>query len=262
MGSIDRVCVAVRDMPSSPVTSCVASSVGGRVSDVPVSVSVGVPSVSVIEPLAVCPTSVGEPMRVVDGVGCTRERGDADFVVLFVKLCVGVFEDRVLEREEVPPVRLFVRGLESDLRLTLRTGVSVRLTLVRGQESVRVFGIEGLASVRLGVGVLELLVPVPEGVRVCFFSTSPVALPVGTSDRIALSVSVNDGVTLLYVSDGATDIGLSLNVRDLLLVSFLSFSSVKVLPVNDGVTLPTEGPTEGVSVRDALLYISDGDALS
>ena len=68
VGSIERVYVAVRDMPSSPVTSCVASSVGRRVSDVPVSVSVGVPSVSVIEPLAVCPTSVGEPMRVVDGV--------------------------------------------------------------------------------------------------------------------------------------------------------------------------------------------------
>ena len=27
--SIDRVCVAVRDMPSSPVISCVAISVGG-----------------------------------------------------------------------------------------------------------------------------------------------------------------------------------------------------------------------------------------
>ena len=119
------------------------------------SVSVGVPSVSVLEPLAVCPTFVGEPMRVVEGVGCTRERGDADFVTLFVRLHDGVFEDRVLERELVPPVKLFVWGMESDSRLILRNGVSVRLR----------------------VGVLELLVPVPESVRVLFFSTlSPVAL--------------------------------------------------------------------------------------
>ena len=250
------------------------------------SVSVGVPSVSVLEPLAVCPTFVGEPMRVVEGVGCTRERGDADFVTLFVRLHDGVFEDCVLERELVPPVKLFVWGMESDSRLILRNGVSVRLR----------------------VGVLELLVPVPESVRVLFFSAlSPVALSVGTSDRIALSVSVNDGVTLLYVSDGSTDCGLSLNVRDLLLVSFLSFSSVRLLSVNDGVTLlydaekstdsalplnvrvsllvsslfspsrvgllccvidgvtlstVSDGSTERVFVRDALLYISDGDTLS